>query len=113
MTEKEKWANLLQNRFHDWMDPKGKIIMKVIRGGNCQEYEFFTVKDLTEPKYSVFEMIKRIIKNYGENCGGSDIGSTLSNHYDNLLFCLAAVYDCADESDLEIWQQRFNAKFKI
>ena len=105
------WEELLQNRFGDWINPEGKIVMQVVRGKDIAKYDFFSVEELTNPKYSVFEMIKKILKNYDEYCGGSEIASKLSNHYDNLLFCLAAVYDCADESDLEIWQQRFNAKF--
>lgn len=111
MKDEIQWEKLLYQRFGNWVDENGKITMKIISKQGIKEYSFYTIKELIKPKYSTFEMIKKIIKMYDYYCGGSEIASQNSNHYDNLLFCLACIYDNVDEETLEIWNQRFYAKF--
>lgn len=106
------WETLLKQRFGNWINEKGNIVLKVISNKGNSEYEFYSIKELTNPKYSTFEMIKRILKMYNDNCGGSALASQQSNHYDNLLSCLSCVYDNVEEETLEMWRQRFYAKFK-
>lgn len=109
----EKWKELLKIRFGDWIDDKGNIILKVLSSKGNSEYEFYSIKELCNPKYSIFEMIKRILKMYDDYCGGSALASKQSNHYDNLLFCLACVCDNVEEETLEEWRKRFYHKFGI
>lgn len=78
---------VLTNYFGDWIQESGKIKMKIISDkGYTTEYNFFSIKELINPKYSTWELIKIILLKYNEVSAGSDIASKQSNHYDNLLW---------------------------
>lgn len=109
--ENINWTEYLKQFFGNWINEKGQITMKLIAKHSIEEYQFYTIKELVNPKYSTFEMIKKILKHYDDYCGGSEIASQNSNHYNNLLICLGCIYDNVDEETLEFWNKRFCSKF--
>lgn len=97
-----------------WGVPKGEEMITVtIRDAkekNCGTHNFFKVKDLLNPKYGTFEILKKILQRYSES---NPIAHETSNLYQNYLMALAAIYDNTDEETLEMWRKRLFSKFGI
>ena len=105
-----------QNYFKDSVNEKEELSFDLYVDGKLNKGSESTfngkkLDDLINPDYEFYEIIKRLIMLYEEHRGGSALAA-LSSHYQNYLLVLAAIYQCANHQELEIWEQKFNKKFK-
>ena len=97
------------------IDEKGNIFFELYADGKlmkCSELNLgFSLNKLTNPTYEVYSITKRVIDAYVEMRGGSALASS-SSHYNNALMLLSAISDCASWQEMELWEQKYNEKYK-
>lgn len=95
---------------HFIFDNDNFLIMSV---NHHTSYKLCSLKELKNPKYGLWERIKRIIHQKLTLCSSPAILAEQTPHYDNLLLVLAYISSCTSISDLEIWEQRFKSKYHL
>lgn len=105
------WSNF----FKDSINQDGELSFElccdgVLKKGSELTFLGKNINDLINPDYEFFEIVKKIIMDYEKMRGGPSLAA-LSSHYQNCLCVLAAIYACSNHQELEVWQQRFDAKF--
>jgi hypothetical protein len=71
-----------------------------------------TIDDFVNPTYNLYEMVRIINCEYIEVRGGSSAFASSSSHYNNNLFIYALLIKCISDQEYNLWEQKFEAKFK-
>jgi hypothetical protein len=71
-----------------------------------------TIDDFVNPTYNLYEMVRVVNCEYIEVSGGSSAFASSSSHYNNNLFIYALLIKCISDQEYNLWEQKFEAKFK-
>ena len=71
-----------------------------------------TIDDFINPTYDLYEKVRMINCEYIGARGGSSALASLSSHYNNNLFIYALLRKCIPDQEYNLWEQKFEAKFK-
>ena len=83
---------------------------KLCEGSQLNYYT--TIDDFVNPTYNLYEMVRAINCEYIRVRGGSSALASSSSHYNNNLFIYALLIKCIPEQEYNLWEQKFEAKFK-
>jgi hypothetical protein len=71
-----------------------------------------TIDDFVNPTYNLYEMVRAINCEYIRVRGDSSALASSSSHYNNNLLIYALLIKCIPDQEYNLWEQKFEAKFK-
>jgi len=72
-----------------------------------------TIDDFVNPTYNLYEIVRVINCEYIKSRGNSSALASSSSHYNNNLLIYALLIKCIPNQEYLLWQQKFEAKFKV
>lgn len=106
--KKQFWENFFKSLIKD-----DKLCFSLYISGKLIEgadLKFLSLEKILNPDYDTFSIVKEINRLYLDCYGGSSSLASTHSHYQNNLYVMAAIYDCACPEKLKSWEFIYDKK---